>query len=102
MNYCQFFGKNDNFWQKINKPNLSKITPLARYDMMTDNNKGYVNSNGEYVADYIARSRFTGGLTLSLNKPFLNDIRLNYEKYFYGDGITNKDDKFVAEFVVRF
>jgi hypothetical protein len=69
---------------------------------MTDNNKGYKSVNGIYETDDIARSRITGGITLCMDKPFLNDIRINYEKYFYEKGIENKDDKFVIEFVVRF
>ncbi|MFV0470955.1 MAG: porin [Paludibacteraceae bacterium] len=87
---------------KINKPNLLKITPVVRYDIMTNNNKGLATDAGNYVTDHIARSRFTGGVTLSFNKPFLNDLRLNYEKYFYENNINNIDDKIVAELIVRF
>lgn len=87
---------------KMNSPNLKKITPLVRYDMMSANNKGYAKDDGTYTADYLARSRVTSGFTFSLNKPFLNDIRLNYEKYFYKQGVTDYDDKLVVEFVVRF
>lgn len=78
---------------------FTKITPGIRYDMMSENKK--FDSSGGLLTD-IARSRITGGVTLSLSKPFLNDIRLNYEQYFYGPGIANSDNKFVAEFVVRF
>lgn len=81
---------------------FTKISPVLRYDMMTDNNQGYKNELGTYTADFIARSRVTGGVTLSLNKPFLSDIRLNYEKYFYAAGIADEDDKFVVELVVKF
>ncbi|MBP8783122.1 MAG: porin [Paludibacter sp.] len=80
--------------------NITKITPGIRYDMMTENKK--FDSAGTLIAPDIARSRITGGITISLAKPFLNDIRLNYEQYFYGVGIPNSDNKFVAEFVVRF
>lgn len=89
-----------NIW--LNKKNLKKITPLARFDSMTDNNKGKVNDENVYAVDDIARKRITTGLTFSLNKPFINDIRLNYEKYFYADNVVNNDDKVVVEFVVRF
>ena len=89
------FGAYD-IW--TNKKYLQKITPLARFDTMTDNNKGAVDKNGNYVVNDIARSRFTGGVTFSLNKPFLNDIRLNYEKYFKFEN----EDKLIVEFVVRF
>ena len=79
---------------------ITKITPGIRYDMMTENKK--FDSAGTLIAPDIARSRITGGITISLAKPFLNDIRLNYEQYYYGPGIPNSDNKFVAEFVVRF
>ena len=58
---------------------------------------GYV-----YQIDDIASKRFTGGITFSLNKPFMNDIRLNYEKYYQAKNVVNHDDKLVLEFVVRF
>lgn len=80
--------------------NITKITPVVRYDMMTENKK--FDSAGTLIAPDIARSRITGGITFSLAKPFMNDIRLNYEQYFYGPGVPNSDNKFVAEFVVRF
>jgi hypothetical protein len=85
-----------------NQKTVKIIRPLLRYDYMTDNNKGYKSEIGNYVINDVARSRITGGVTLCMDKPFLNDIRLNYEKYFYKNGIENKDDKFVIEFVVRF
>ena len=85
-----------------NQKTVKIIRPLLRYDFMTDNNKGYKSEIGNYVTNDVARSRITGGVTLCMDKPFLNDIRLNYEKYFYKNGIENNDDKFVIEFVVRF
>lgn len=87
---------------QLNKTYIKKVTPLARFDMMTDNNKGYKNANGTYTVSQIGRSRITSGVTFSLNKAFLNDIRLNYEKYIYGNGVTDNDDKLVLEFVVKF
>ena len=97
------FGSYDFF---TNKKYLKKVTPLLRYDMMTNNNKGYIFNNNTttitsddyYAVDDMARSRVTGGLTFSLGKPFFNDIRLNYEKYFH----FSNEDKIVVEFVVRF
>ena len=85
-----------------NQKTVKIIRPLLRYDFMTDNNKGYKSEIGNYVTNDVARSRITGGVTLCMDKPFLNDIRLSYEKYFYKNGIENNDDKFVIEFVVRF
>ncbi len=37
---------------------------------MTDNSHGYRNEMGMFVAGDIACQRFTGGITLSLAKPF--------------------------------
>lgn len=81
---------------------LQKVTPLLRFDSMTDNNKGKPDENGVYIVNDVARKRVTGGVTFSFAKPFLNDIRLNYEKYFYANDIVNQDDKLVVEFLVRF
>ena len=56
------------------------------------------------LTDY-KRSRFTAGITVSLAKPFISDIRLNYEKYFYGDNAvpkTSEKDKIVIEIMTRF
>ena len=51
------------------------------------------------------RKRLTGGITLSLQRPFISDIRINYEKYFYPDNAlihVSEQDKFVIEFMTRF
>lgn len=84
---------------------FSKISFLARYDMMTDHNRGYKNELGQYVTDDFARQRVTGGVTLSLSKPVLADLRINYEKFFYTDwnvADPSELDKLVIELVVRF
>ena len=89
---------------------IRKVSPLARYDFMSDHSDGtrYGGTETELgtlkINDY-KRHRVTGGLTLSLAKPFVSDIRINYEKYFYrNDGIakTSEKDKFVVEFVTKF
>ena len=44
-------------------------------------------------------------LTLSLATPFVSDIRINFEKYFYREGAIVKPsekDKIVVEFITRF
>ncbi len=93
---------------------FSKITPLVRYDYMTDHSDGKeyelsTNTDGTKVTGLKVtdsqRSRITGGLTFSINKPFISDIRLNYEKYFYRKGVepkTSEKDKLVVEFMTRF
>ncbi|MCF0209548.1 MAG: porin, partial [Bacteroidaceae bacterium] len=90
---------------------IKYITPLVRYDFMTDHSDGIRYLDGKEDAtgtlktnDY-KRGRLTGGVTLSLNKPFISDIRINYEKYFYSANAqpkTSERDKFVVEFMTRF
>lgn len=81
---------------------LKKITPVLRYDNMSNNNRGEKSANGTYLIDDYVRSRVTGGITFSLSKPFLNDIRLNYERYSFPRVLANTQNKLVLEFVVRF
>lgn len=93
---------------------FSKITPLVRYDYMTGHSDGKeyelgTNADGTKVmglkVNDAQRGRLTGGLTLSVSKPFISDIRINYEKYFYRDGAVVKPsekDKFVVELMTRF
>lgn len=88
---------------------FKNISVLARYDMMTDHADGTMTDDeiaaGVMTLDDSARERITGGVTLSLDKMFVADIRLNYEKYFYKAGAVKDDselDKFVIEFVCKF
>ena len=84
---------------------VKKVSPLVRYDFMTDHSDGNRNSNRQlYTTDY-QRHRVTAGATVSLASPFVTDIRLNYEKYFYRhDGIpkVSEKDKLVVEVMVHF
>lgn len=90
---------------------IRSITPLLRYDYMSDHSDGLAYLNGKedaagslMVNDY-QRSRLTGGVTLSLKKPFVSDIRINYEKYFYRKGAVahpSEKDKIVVEVMTRF
>lgn len=90
---------------------IQKISPLARYDFMSDHSDGKryldgkTSEEGALIINDYKRSRITGGVTVSLNKPFVSDIRINYEKYFYGhDAVakTSEKDKLVIEFVTHF
>ena len=90
---------------------IKSVSPLLRYDSMSDHSDGirYLGGvpdpNGTMVVRDYARSRITGGVTISLGTPFISDIRLNYEKYFYREGAVpdvSEQDKFVVEFMVRF
>ncbi|MGI6222900.1 MAG: porin [Prevotella sp.] len=87
------------------RPLIRKVSPLIRYDYMSDHSDGTANDEGNlYITDY-QRSRITGGVTLSFGGPFVSDLRLNYEKYFYRDGAQPKvseRDKIVCELMVRF
>ena len=88
---------------------LNKVSPLVRYDFMTDHSDGSRynatdDSPGELIINDYKRSRITAGLTLTLTK-LKSDIRLNYEKYFYEKDATPKTserDKIVVEFVTHF
>ena len=85
---------------------FNKISFLARYDMMTDHSDGKMDETTKalIINDY-ARHRVTGGITLSLSKAFIADLRLNFEKYFYkNSGIPKESerDKIVIEFMTRF
>ena len=88
------------------KKYFEKISFLVRYDMMNDNNDGFADAatNTLKITDY-HRQRFTGGVTLSIDKPFITDIRINYENYYYkksGVPKESEQDKFVIEFMTRF
>jgi len=89
---------------------VRKVSPLARYDFMSDHSDGVrynaADDNiGSLIVNDYKRHRITGGVTLSLAKPFISDIRINYEKYFYRHGgvaKTSEKDKFVIEFMTHF
>lgn len=88
------------------KSGFNKMSFLLRYDRMTDHSSGWADEESHLlVIDDYARQRITGGVTLSLSKAFIADIRLNVEKYFYESGAVPKPsegDKIVIEFMTRF
>lgn len=82
---------------------LESISPRIRFDRMSDDNNGLINSTtNTYTVDDVHRKRITGGINFNLKKPFINEIRLNYEQYFYDNGFANNDNKLVVEFVTKF
>ena len=84
---------------------FQKISFLGRFDCMSDHSNGKAGENGLLVIDGAARKRLTVGTTLSLAKPFVADLRINYENYFYGkDAVVavSEKDKIVVELMVRF
>lgn len=90
---------------------VESIMPLVRFDSMTDNSdalryfEGAESSEGSLIVTDYGRSRLTAGFTLSLGTPFVADVRVNYEKYFYRSGAVpavSEKDKFVIELMVHF
>lgn len=90
---------------------FTKASPLIRFDYMDDHSDGLrykdekTNNEGTLIINDYQRSRVTGGMTLSIDKPFVSDIRLNYEQYFYRDGAIPKpseNNKIVLEVMTRF
>lgn len=97
---------------------FTKVSPLLRFDYMSDHSDGkryapdgegrekqQPETAGRLIVNDYRRSRLTGGVTLSLGKPFVADLRVNYEKYFYRHGAVIKPsekDKIVVEMMVSF
>lgn len=89
----------------VRKSLIKKVSPLVRYDFMTDHSNGKRNADRRLFTNDYRRHRLTAGTTLSLAKPFRTDIRLNFEKYFYRhDGIPkiSERDKIVIELMTHF
>lgn len=86
---------------------FNRLSFQARYDGMTDHSNATRDENGKLFTTDPARNRITIGATIGYVKAknmFL-DFRLNYEKYFYHNGVvatTGNGDKVVAEMVLRF
>ncbi len=98
------FANYDIFLPKV----FDRIALGVRYDYMSENNRGGIDTDtGKYLVDDVERHRFTAGVTLGIAKPFVADLRLNYEKYFYQDGFvpgvqSEEQDKICVELVVSF
>ena len=88
------------------KKYLTGISVMGRYDYMSDHSNGTKGDNGLLYVNDPGRHRMTLGTTLHLGgKKVYADLRLNYEKYFYSDGVTagiSDRDKFVVELMCRF
>ena len=83
---------------------LRECKLAGRFDCMSNHSDG-VPVDGRLVLIDSERKRLTGGITLSLQRPFISDIRINYEKYFYPENAlihVSEQDKFVIEFMTRF
>jgi hypothetical protein len=73
---------------------------------MTDHSTGKRSSDGLLHVTDKARQRITVGTTLTyLVKATRTDLRLNYENYFYHNGVDGPQgerDKIVVELSVKF
>jgi hypothetical protein len=77
----------------------------GRFDGMNDNSDGTRLGDGSLKTTDVARRRLTLGSTLSYKyKRLATKVRLNYEKYFYGDAahVPGDGDKLSAELIVAF
>lgn len=89
---------------------IKKVSPLARFDFMTDHSNGKLYEKDgvkQLIVNDYKRNRVTAGVTLSIDKPFVSDIRINYEKYHYSHdnnalAKVSERDKIVVEFMTHF
>lgn len=85
---------------------FNKLSFQGRFDGMTDHSNGRRNADKVLTTTDPGRQRITLGATLSYIKgPVHCDIRVDYEKMFFDDGVAapkGKGDKVLAELVVRF
>lgn len=88
----------------IEKNYIGGISGALRYDYIGDHSNGELDDNGNFTVDIPECHRLTAGATLSLATILQADIRLNYEKYFYRNGIPSpKDgDRIVLELIAHF
>lgn len=102
VNFCDFFVYR-NF--PIEKTVIGGISGALRYDYMGNHSSGVLSDDGKLVTDNPECHRITAGATLSFKSKFQADIRLNYEKYFYGKGVTFEEpdgDRIVLELIAHF
>ena len=69
---------------------FKKMSFAGRYDYMSDHSNGIPDDNGLLFVNDLERHRVTAGITFSFGLPFMADIRLNYEMYFYDKGVVPK------------
>lgn len=89
----------------IEKKMMKGVSAAARYDYISDHSSGILDENGNLKVDFPECHRLTVGATLSLLSKLQADIRLNYEKYFFKNGIIPDDihgDRIVLELIAHF
>ena len=88
----------------IEKKNIAGISGAVRYDYISDHSDGVLNDQGVLETNFPECHRLTLGTTLSLQTKLQADIRLNYEKYFYRNGVPSPTDgdRLVLELIAHF
>ncbi len=91
----------------INIPFFNQLSFQGRFDGVTNHSNAVRNDLGQLTTTDPARNRITAGITIShvRSKNMFLDLRLNYEKYFYHDGVdvtADMGDKALVELVLRF
>lgn len=89
----------------VEKHMIGGVSGAIRYDYISDHSSGIPTDEGLLIADNPECHRLTVGATLSLQTIFQADIRLNYEKYFYNQGITprpGEGDRLIFEIIAHF
>ena len=103
---CHAYNFMANYFMPVKMGVFNQLSFHGRFDGMTDHSTGKRNSAGFLEIDDNARNRVTIGATLSYILPKVKtDVRVNYENYFYRDGIVapaGDRDKILVELVVRF
>lgn len=103
---CHAYNFMANYFMPVKMGVFNQLSFHGRFDGMTDHSSGERNSAGFLEIDDNARNRVTIGATLSYILPKVKtDFRVNYENYFYRDGIVapaGDRDKILVELVVRF
>lgn len=84
---------------------MNKLMFMGRFDAMTDNSDGFSDESGNLIIDDSARKRVSVGTTLAYHQKVKAELRLNYEHYFYEDGVEigpSDHSKLVAEVMFYF
>ena len=84
---------------------FNSVTFGSRFDGMDNHSNGVRDDSGHLIINDVARKRLTCGATLSFEKLFKADLRINYEKYFYDNAAIVKEseqDKIVMELMIHF
>ena len=88
----------------IEQKNIEGISGAVRYDYISNHSNGVLSEEGVLTTDFPECHRLTLGATLSLQTKLQADIRVNYEKYFYKNGLpTSIDgDRIILELIAHF